>query len=268
MKDVHTHILERIVSAKRDEVAHGMRRTPLHDLKARIRDLPPPCDFEQTLREKECAIIAEVKRRSPSKGLLRLDFNHIEIASLYEQNGATAISILTDQLFFGGENTHLIDIREVTSLPLLRKDFIIAEYQIYETRCFGADALLLIASLFDAHMLKEYRLLAEFLGLSALVEIHTREELERALTAEARIIGINNRNLNTFSTDIRTSLRLAPLIPPDRHVVSESGITSREDIETLMRAGIHTFLIGEALMKSNNIGEKLRELSGMVRSER
>ena len=208
--------------------------------------------------------IAEVKRRSPSKGILREDFNHTKIASIYEKHGAAAISVLTDQKFFGGNARYLADIKETVHLPLLRKDFIIDQYQIYETRSLHGDALILIAGILEKEQLREYIRLTESLGLSALVEVHFKEDLDKALDSGANIIGINNRNLSTFSTELHTSLTLIPHIPADKIIISESGIQVRNDIETLMKAGIHAFLIGEILMRSENIGEKLSELLGKL----
>ena len=255
-------ILDKIISVKKEEVALLKQTRPLQELKAVLRDLPPVRDFRKAINGKECAIIAEVKRHSPSRGILREDFDPIKIASIYERNGAAAVSVLTDKQFFGGDEKYLGDIRNNVLLPLLRKDFIIDAYQIYETRSLSGDALLLIAGLLEEERLREYIHLAESLGLSALVEIHSRGELDKALAAEACIIGINNRDLKTFSTDLRTSLDIAPHIPTDKIVISESGIHTRRDIEALMKAGIHTFLIGETLMLSDNIGKKLRELLG------
>ena len=257
-------ILDKIISVKKEEVAHLKQARPLHELKAILLDLPPVRDFRKAISVKECAIIAELKRRSPSRGILREDFDPIKIASIYERNGAAAVSVLTDKHFFGGDKKYLGDIRENVSLPLLRKDFIIDAYQIYETRSLGGDALLLIAYLLEEKQLKEYIHLAGSLGLSALVEIHSCDELDKALAAEACIIGINNRDLKTFSIDLKTSLDIAPHIPADKIVISESGIHTRRDIEVLMKAGIHVFLIGEILMLSDNIGKKLRELSGVA----
>jgi len=253
-------ILERIVEAKRKEVASLKRVRPLPMLEEVLRNLPLPRDFRRAIRNLPCSIIAEVKRRSPSKGRIRADFNPFKIAALYQENGAAAISVLTDEEFFGGNRTYLSGIREIVDLPLLRKDFIIDPYQIYETRVLGGDALLLIAYLLGEEQLREFVRLTKALSLSPLVEVHTLEELEKALAAGAEIIGINNRNLRTFSTDLGISLDLIPSIPDNRIVVSESGINTREDIETLMKAGIHSFLIGEALMRAEDIGGKLREL--------
>ena len=256
-------ILDKIITAKKEEVAHLKRTMPLSELKKATRDLPSPRDFRDAISGKPCSIIAEVKRRSPSKGVLREDFDHVKIASLYEENGATAISVLTDTEFFGGDKSYLANIKETVQIPLLRKDFIIDPYQIYETRRLNGDALLLIAGILEEEQLTEYIRLTESLGLSALVEVHSMEDLDKALFAEASIIGINNRNLKKFSTDLKTSLDIAPHIPADNIIISESGIHTRDDIELLMNAGIHTFLIGETLMKSENIALKLKELLGI-----
>jgi indole-3-glycerol phosphate synthase len=255
-------ILDRIIETKRREVDHLEKSTSLDALKKAVRYLPSPRDFRKAISGRNCSIIAEVKRSSPSKGRIREDFDHIEIASLYEENGATAISVLTDEEFFEGKNSYLSEIKETVFLPLLRKDFIIDPYQIYETRIIGGDAILLIASLLEEKTLKQFIDLAESLGLSPLVEVHSGEELDKTLAAGAGIIGINNRNLKTFSTDLRTSMELAPFVPEDRIVISESGIHAREDIEALMQKGIHSFLVGEALMKAPNMGGKLKELLG------
>jgi indole-3-glycerol phosphate synthase len=255
-------ILERIVEAKRKEVASLKEMTPLAQLEVAIGTLLPVRDFRGAIDNARCSIIAEVKRSSPSKGRIREEFDPVQIATLYRDNGARAVSVLTDEAFFEGNGAYLSGIRRSIGLPLLRKDFIIDPYQIYETRLLGGDALLLIAGLLDPGQLQEYVKLSTTLGLASLVEVHTKEELDKALAAGAEIIGVNNRDLKTFSTDIKTTLELAPLVPSDRTVVSESGINRREDIEQLMEAGIHCFLIGEALMRAEDIGGKLRELLG------
>jgi indole-3-glycerol phosphate synthase len=255
-------ILDRIVEAKRKEVASLKGVRPLSRLEEAVRNLPLPRDFRRAISHLRCSIIAEVKRHSPSKGRIREDFNPFKIAAIYQENGAAAVSVLTDEEFFGGRGTYLSGIREIVDLPLLRKDFIIDPYQIYETRVLGGDALLLIACLLEEEQLREFIRLTKALNLSPIVEVHTREELDKALAASAEIIGINNRDLRTFSTDLGISLDLIPSIPGNRIVVSESGINTREDIETLMKAGIHSFLIGEALMRAEDIGGKLRELLG------
>jgi indole-3-glycerol phosphate synthase len=255
-------ILERILAAKQAEVSSLKRQRPLSEWRSMTAGLPLPRNFRAAMDGRDCRIIAEVKRRSPSKGMLISDFDPLQVASVYEENGAAAISVLTDQEFFAGEKGYLQDIREKVSLPLLRKDFIIDPCQIYETRLIGADAILLIAGILRQEQLAEYLQLAKDLGLSALVEVHDREDLGKALAAGAGIIGINNRNLQTFVTDLQTSRDLICHIPEDRIVVSESGIRTRSDIETLMAAGIHAFLIGETLVKASDRGKQLRELLG------
>jgi indole-3-glycerol phosphate synthase len=257
-------ILDRIVAVKKEEVAHLKKIRPLSEIKASIHDLPPLRDFRNAITTHACAIIAEVKRRSPSKGILREDFDHVHIASVYEQCGASAVSVLTDQEFFGGDKRYLSEIKKDVQLPLLRKDFIIDPYQIYETRGLDGDALLLIARILEGEQLRDYIRLTESLGLFAIVEVHCKEDLDKALDSGAHIIGINNRNLTTFSTDLNTSINLMPHIPADKIIISESGINMRNDIETLMKSGIHAFLIGETLMRSENIGTKLSELLGKL----
>ena len=255
-------ILERIVEAKRKEVADLKDMTPLAQLKDAVGNLLPVRDFKGAISNARCSIIAEVKRSSPSKGRIREEFDPVQIATIYQDNGAHAVSVLTDEAFFEGKTKYLSGIKKSIDLPLLRKDFIIDAYQIYETRFLGGDALLLIVGLLEEGQLQEYLDLSTTLGLAPLVEVHTKEELDTALAAGAEIIGINNRDLTTFATDIETTLKLAPLIPRDRIVVTESGINTRDDIEQLMEAGIHCFLIGEALMRAEDIGEKLGEFLG------
>ncbi len=256
-------ILDEIVETKRREVAVRKAAKPLAALEKMIAGRPPARDFKAALdADAGCAIIAEIKRRSPSRGLLREDFDPVRIAAEYEQNGAAAISVLTDETFFGGSDTILSAVRAAVTLPLLRKEFIIDPYQIHETRAIGADALLLIAAILTDVQLREYRALSASLGLAALVEVHNGRELEKALAAGAEIIGINNRDLKTFRTDLQTTLALAPSIPADRIAVSESGIRNRQDIETLTKAGIRAFLIGETLIAAPEIGPKLKELLG------
>jgi indole-3-glycerol phosphate synthase len=255
-------ILDKIIAVKKEELAFLKQTMPLSELKASIRDFPTSRDFRKAISDRQCAIIAEIKRRSPSKGILKEDFDPVKIASIYEKNGAAAISVLTDKEFFGGDKSFLANIKETVQIPLLRKDFIIDPHQIYETRYLHGDAVLLIAAILEEEELREFINITETLGLSALVEVHSREELDKAVAAKAGIIGINNRNLKTFTTDLKTSLDIAPHIPADRIIISESGIHSRQDIEMLMEAGIHAFLIGESLMCSGNIGLTLNELCG------
>ncbi len=227
-----------------------------------LADRPPVRDFGGAIRDRDCAVIAEVKRSSPSKGRIREDFDPVGIAGIYEDNGASAISILTERKFFEGNAAYVPQIRRAVGLPLLRKDFIIDPYQIYETRVLGADALLLIARILEAGELRDFIGLASELGLAALVEVHDKADVEKAVSSGARIVGINNRDLATFRTDLDVSIRLAHRIPKGITMVSESGINSRGDIERLMNAGIHAVLVGESLMREKDIGKKLRELLG------
>jgi indole-3-glycerol phosphate synthase len=253
-------ILDDIVEVKRREVAERKKATALAVLKAAAHRMPPTRDFRKALTDGGLAIIAEVKRRSPSRGIIREAFDPVRIAGEYERYGAAAISVLTDATFFGGSNGDLSAVKGAVSLPVLRKEFIIDPWQIHETRTIGADALLLIAAILAENELREYRDLAASVGLASLVEVHNREELEKALSSGAEIIGINNRDLRTFTTDIGTSFALAPLVPAGRIVVSESGIRSRQEIATLMQAGVRAFLIGETLVAAPDIGAALRGL--------
>ena len=208
------------------------------------------------------AVIAEVKKGSPSKGVIRENFDPLEIAETYQENGATCLSVLTDEHFFMGHLSYLGKIREVVNLPLLRKDFICDPYQIYEARIAGADAVLLIAAMLDAGQLAEYNALAGELHLDVLLEVHDELELEVALGTGCELIGINNRNLQTFETDLAVTERLLPLIPAGHFVVAESGIACRADVLRLQQAGAKGFLVGESLMREDDIGAKLRELQG------
>ncbi len=253
-------ILDKIVATKKEEVARMRSEEPLSELKEMLRDIPQARGFKKAITALPYSIIAEVKGRSPSKGTLKKNLDPFAIADLYEGNGAAAISVLTDEEFFAGSRAYLAGIRDRVSLPLLRKDFIIDPYQIYETPLIGGDALLLIAAILEAAELHDYIRLAQSLGLDPLVEAHTSEELDKAVAAGAEIIGINNRDLKTFTIDLDTTIKLAPSVPRDRIVVSESGISSRADIDSLMKVGIHAFLIGEALMTAPDIPGKLKEL--------
>lgn len=255
-------ILDDIVKVKHREVAEGKKKIPLTKLEAAAEAIPPTRDFRRALAGRPSAIIAEVKRRSPSRGVIRVDFDPVQIAREYEGYGAAAVSVLTDKTFFGGNEADLTAIKSAIRLPILRKEFIIDPWQIHESRAIGADALLLIAAILGENQLREYHDLAAALGLASLVEVHDRRELEMALDTGAEIIGINNRDLQTFRTDIGTSLALAPLIPADRIVVSESGIHSRQEIEILLPAGVRAFLIGEALVAAPDRRAKFEELLG------
>ncbi len=253
-------MLNRIVARKREEVEQRKKSFPLSSLKERLARQKKPLDFTSALSGNSTRLIAEVKRASPSRGLLCPNFNPVALAKTYAQGGAAAISVLTEINYFEGSIDHLEAIREEVRLPLLRKDFIFDGYQIYESGAYGADALLLIVAILSQEQLKELLSLTHSLGLSCLVEVHNEAEVERALLSGAEIIGINNRDLTTFTVDIDTTRRLRPLIPPERIVVSESGIRSREDIEKLEGWGVNAVLMGETLITASNIPAKIREL--------
>jgi len=260
-------ILKKIVEQKRNEVDAARRATPLVELAALIGELEDrPRGFARALADAAGSewtpIIAEVKKGSPSKGVIRPDFDPLTIAETYERNGATCLSVLTDERFFLGHLSFLSLIREQVRLPLLRKDFIFDPYQIYEARVAGADAILLIAAMLDLSQVREFTALARELSMDVLLEVHDERELETALATDCRLIGINNRDLRTFVTDLATTERLSRLVPPDRMVVAESGIEGRTDIVRLLQAGARAFLVGESLMREADIGAKLRELLG------
>jgi indole-3-glycerol phosphate synthase len=257
-------ILDDIISNKRSEIAHWLQDRPLSMLMSEAASAPPLRNFRQALVQPDPSgnqrlrIIAEVKKASPSRGVIREDFDPVAIARTYEAAGAAAVSVLTDKQFFQGGIEYLKQVRAATTVPLLMKDFIIDPYQIYLARTCGADAVLLIAGLHDADRLSEFLNLVHSLGMQALVEVHSEDELAKALAANAHIVGINNRDLRTFKVAAETTRRLAPLIGPGKIVVSESGIDSREVMLSLAQAGVHAFLIGEALMRAKDIGTTLR----------
>ena len=255
LDDIHKH--------KLTEVAESKRRTPLDTLKERIPKIPAAKSFSAALKSgANIRIIAEIKKASPSLGVIRKDFHPVEIARIYEVGGAAAISVLTDEKFFQGSLAYLTEVKKTVGLPALRKDFIIDPYQIYEARAAGADAVLLIAAMLSGDEIQDYLALSGELGMECLVEVHSEEELKKVLQTNAHIIGVNNRNLATFVTDMTTTLRLRQMIPDGKIVVSESGIKTRGDVETLLKAGVGAILVGETLMKSQDIYAKLRELLG------
>lgn len=258
-------ILKTIVAHKQEEVVAAKAAASMAELTARIADLEDiPRGFERHLREASASdwtvIIAEVKKGSPSKGLIRADFDPLEIAAVYQNNGATCLSVLTDEKFFMGHLRYLALIREAVSLPLLRKDFICDPYQIYEARAAGADAILLIAAMLDLNQLRDFHATAREIHLDVLLEVHDEAEMEKALQTGCTLIGVNNRNLRTFATDLGTTARLARMMPSNRLLVAESGINSRADIVRLQSDGAAAFLIGESLMREDDIGAKLQEL--------
>jgi indole-3-glycerol phosphate synthase len=253
-------MLDKIVAQKREEVEQRKKEATITYLQQRIARQKPALDLALALKGDHIRLITEVKQASPSRGMLSPNFNLIELAQTYAEGGAAAISVLTEANYFMGSIEHLAAIKEVVELPLLRKDFIFDPYQVYESRAYGADALLLIASILRQEQLKELISLSHSLGLRCLIEVHNEGEVERAILSEAKIIGINNRDLNTFTVDITTTRRLRPLIPQERIVVSESGIKSRGDIEKLRRWGVDAVLVGEALVTAGDVLAKMKEL--------
>ena len=257
-------ILTRILARKAEEIAERTARLPLADLTARIADLPETRGFAAAIEAKIDAglpaVIAEVKKASPSKGIIRPDFDPAAIARSYEAGGAACLSVLTDKDFFHGSEDFLKQARDACSLPVLRKDFVIDPYQVYEARVIGADCILLIVAALDDEQLEALSLLAADLDLDVLCEVHDEEELERALNLPVPLIGVNNRNLRTFETTIDTSIRLQAMIDYDRILVSESGIHTHDDIERLQDAGINAFLVGEAFMRADEPGAELKRL--------
>ena len=253
-------ILKKIAQHKQQENDAAKRIRPVSSFKD--RPVSPVRDFIEALNGVNPAIIAEIKKASPSKGVLREDFDVAKIATIYEQNGACCLSVLTDSHFFQGDSSYLAIARQHATLPLLRKDFIIDSYQIDESRALGADCILLIVAMLDDQQLHDFCQHAQALNMAVLVESHTQEELQRALPLPTPLMGINNRSLHTFATDIRTSIELAKKMPNDKILITESGINSREDILLMQENGITRFLIGESLMRAEDIALKLKNLRG------
>ena len=261
-------ILEKIIAVKREEVAAGLQKKSLAAMRADAESRVLTRDFVAAMRAKiaagQAAVIAEVKKASPSKGVIRVDFVPADIAQSYAQgNGvisAACLSVLTDRQFFQGCNDYLKQARASCHLPVLRKDFIIDPYQVYEARAIGADAILLIAACLDDAQMAELEAIAHSLGMAVLVEVHDGAELQRALRLTTPLIGINNRNLRTFEVDIQTTIALKKDVPADRLLVTESGILSRDDVKTMRDAGIDAFLVGEAFMRAREPGEALAQL--------
>ncbi len=256
------NILDDIVRDKREELRQRQQTTPLSVLEARGRDLPPARDFEEALRPQPGGVrlIAEVKKASPSRGVLAAALDPVALATTYAEHGADAISVLTDEKYFQGHLDLLAAIRGAVGVPLLRKDFMLAEYQLWESRVAGADAVLLIVSILEPSQLRDLLQAAKGVGLAALVECHTTAELETALAVGARILGINNRDLTTFQTRIETTLELLPLIPPGAIVVSESGFFTGDQVRRVAAAGAHAVLVGEGLVTADDVAAKIREL--------
>lgn len=257
-------ILRKILQRKAEEITERAQQLSIRELSRQVEAAPPVRGFvnaiTQKIRAQRFAVIAEIKKASPSKGLLREGFDPAAIAHSYEQGGATCLSVLTDRNFFQGSEANLRLARNACGLPVLRKDFIIDPYQVYEARVMGADCILLIAAALGDALMLELAQLAEHLDMDALVEVHSAEELERALALNTPLIGINNRNLKNFETKLETTLDLLPQIPSDRLVVTESGIHSTADVMRMKEAGVYGFLVGETFMKAEEPGEKLAEL--------
>ena len=253
-------ILDKIVAEKRREVEKNKRSQPVAALEKRIASRKTPLSFSTALRGKTMKLIAEVKKASPSKGVLKRDLKHVEMAKIYARNGAAAISVLTEVKHFQGSLKYLEKIKKEVSIPVLRKDFIFDEYQIYESAACGADALLLIAAIISQQQLGGLMALSHSLGMECLVEVHNEKELERALLNDAGIIGINNRDLNTFNVNIDTTRRLCNIIPEEKIVVSESGIRNKNDVVKVRKWGVNAVLIGESLVTSDDIPGKIKEL--------
>jgi indole-3-glycerol phosphate synthase len=256
-------ILQQIIAKSLPELESKKCSLPITEMERLALEQPPPLDFTSALRGDGVRLIAEVKKASPSRGVIRSDFAPVQIAQTYAANGAAAISVVTEANYFQGSIEHLNDIKRAlgkNGLPLLRKDFLYDPYQIYQSRAWGADAVLLIVAILTAEKLQELLAISHELGMSCLVEVHNKTEVETALKSNARIIGINNRDLNTFNVDFNTTKRLRPLIPADHTVVSESGIKGRDDIEKLRKLGVNAVLIGEALMSATDIAARMKEL--------
>jgi indole-3-glycerol phosphate synthase len=260
------NVLDRIMAVKRAEVAAAKDALPLAELNSRARRAPPCRDFVSSLRKKiadgSAAVIAEIKRASPSRGVLRENFHPAEIAKSYEAGGAACLSVLTDRQFFQGAAEHLQVARNACALPVLRKDFIFDPYQVHEARAMGADCILLIAACLSVAEMRTLEDTAAALGMPVLVEVHDAAELQAALKLRTPLLGINNRDLRTFETRLEITLDLLPRVPQDRLVITESGILAPADVARMRDAGVNTFLVGEAFMRADDPGDRLRALFG------
>lgn len=261
-----TDILDQIIAVKREEVAAAQKQKPLAVVRADAESRVLTRDFEGAMRAKiaagQAAVIAEIKKASPSKGVLRAEFIPADIAQSYAEHGAACLSVLTDKQFFQGSVDFLKQARASCDLPVLRKDFMIDAYQVYEARAMGADAILLIAACLDDAQMADMEAVARSLDMAVLVEVHDRAELDRALKLKTRLVGINNRNLKTFEVSLQSTLDLLPCVPADRLLVTESGIQTVEDVKRMREAKVHAFLVGEAFMRAAEPGEALAKLFG------
>lgn len=256
-------ILKQIILKKKEKVLLAKQNIPEEELKAKIQNLPQTRPFiEAVNKPRSISLIAEIKKCSPSRGVIRQDFNLAEIAQAYRDSGAQSVSVLTEEDFFGGNLSYINEVRNIVNAPILRKDFILEPYQVYESRAFGADAILLIADLLSKDKLSELTQIAEGVGLDCLVEVHDEKELKKALSLKANLIGINNRDLHTLNVDFKTTEKLFPLIPKDKIVIVESGIKSNQDVLFLKILGASAVLVGEALMEAQDIKKKVEEIMG------
>jgi indole-3-glycerol phosphate synthase len=259
-------ILQKIVAVKHEEIAAARKKASLEVVRADAESRVLTRDFEGAMRRKiaagQPAVIAEVKKASPSKGVLRADFIAADIAQSYAEHGAACLSVLTDRQFFQGQPDYLKQARASCDLPVLRKDFLVDPYQVYEARAMGADCILLIAACLDDAQMADFEAIARDLGMAVLVEVHDGPELDRALRLKTPLVGVNNRNLRTFEVSLDTTLDLMPRLPADRLLVTESGILSAADVRKMREAGVHAFLVGEAFMRAPDPGEALAQLFG------
>lgn len=258
-------LLAKIVERKREDLVKVKANLPLRELMPMLRDLEPPRDFFKAISGRSnhrVNLIAEIKKKSPVKGVLIEDLKVDVLAKQYEEAGASAISVITEENYFSGNPEFIGTAKKAAKIPVLRKDFLFDEYHIYEARYLGADALLLIAAILDPSPLSEFISLSSELGMPALVEVHDERELEKALKAEAQIVGINNRDLRTFDVDINTTLRIIKEMPEGKVIVSESGIYSNDDVRMLVDAGVHAILVGESIVTAKDVSEKIKELVG------
>ncbi len=259
-------VLKRILARKQEEVAERRERVSLFELKTRVASAPPVRGFADAIEAKiaagQAAVIAEVKKASPSKGVIRADFDPAAIARSYAAGGAACLSVLTDVDFFQGSDAYLQEARAACNLPVLRKDFVVDAWQLYESRVLGADCVLLIAAALDDAQLSEFAFIADELGMDVLVEVHDMDELERALPVPARLLGINNRNLRTFEVSLQTTLALKHAVPADPVLVTDSGILGPADVPLTREADVHAFLVGEAFMRQPEPGVALQALFG------
>ncbi len=256
-------MLEQICNRKKEHITYKKSLRTLADLQYMVSEKPLPCGFISKMKRADgTAIITEVKKASPSKGVIREDFSPIEIAKTYKEAGATCLSVLTDEPYFQGHDDFLVDIKKSVDMPVLRKDFMIEPYQIYESRALGADCILLIIAALDSGMARDLYETAVSLGMDVLVEVHNLEELENALMLNPMMLGVNNRNLKTLEVDVKTSIELSMNIPSTTYKISESGISSNDTIENLKNVGYEGFLVGESLMRQDNIKSAVHDLLG------